>query len=207
MVVLELTEKSWHEAMQILCQMYQLKYVVEDNYLYVLKQADYNKMMLENATAEQQTGAVMPLERMVIRLQHSKAADLESSLKSLLSPRGKLNIVERNNALIIYDTKKNLEDIKDAIRALDVETYQINIKAQLIQVNSDAIRSMGVDWQMGTPGDLSPLKDNPGQLPTTPENRGLLQSNPGGLVVQSGGTEGGEQSGGLLEALPGQQLR
>jgi type IV pilus secretin PilQ/predicted competence protein len=167
-VNLQLTDKTWQEAMLILCQMYGLKYLVEDNYLYVQNLADFNKTSVENATALQQAGSMAPLMRDIIKLKNAKAKDLEESIKGLLSPRGRINIVERNNALLVFDTRSNLNEIRAAVRDLDIETYQVNIQAQLIQVDADALRELGVDWQFGVGhGLLDKLTQTPGKIPTT----------------------------------------
>lgn len=165
-VNLILTDKTWQEAMLILCQMYSLKYLVEDNYLYVLNLADFNKSSVENAQALQAAGSMAPLMRDIIKLKNAKAKDLMEPVEKMLSSRGKVDVVERNNALLIFDTRANLREVRAAVRELDVETYQVNIQAQLIQVDADALHETGVDWQFGN-GKVGPLLNNPGKLPTS----------------------------------------
>jgi len=167
-VNLILTDKTWQEAMLILCQMYGLKYLVEDNYLYVLNLTDFNKSSVENAQALQAAGSMAPLMRDIIKLKNAKAKDLEDPVSKMLSTRGKVDVVERNNALLVFDTRANIREIRSAVRELDVETYQVNIQAQMIQVDADALREVGVDWQFGVGGGkLGPLLNTPGKLPTT----------------------------------------
>lgn len=201
-VNLQLTDKTWQEAMLILCQMYSLKYLVEDNYLYVMNVADFNKSSVENAQALQQAGSLAPLMRDIIKLRNAKAKDLEESVKGLLSTRGRINVVERNNALLIFDTRQNLQEIRAAVKDLDIETYQVNIQAQLIQVDADALREVGVDWQFGAGrGDLSPLLGGRmGKLPTTKSEFSMTgTSNHGGQATgttSDGGTSGSGGEGG-----------
>ena len=197
-VNLQLTDKTWQEALLILCQMYSLKYLVEDNYLYVMNITDFNKSSVENAQALQQAGSLAPLMRDIIKLKNAKAKDLEESVKGLLSSRGRINVVERNNALLVFDTRQNIHEIRAAVKDLDIETYQVNIQAQLIQVDSDALREVGVDWQFGVGrGDLNPLSNNPGKLPTTKTDFAVLGgSNHAGQASASSGSEGSSGSGG-----------
>ena len=102
--------------------------------------------------------------RDIIKLRNAKAKELEESVKGLLSSRGRINVVERNNALLIFDTRQNIQEIRAAVRDLDIETYQVNIQAQLIQVDADALREVGVDWQFGAgKGNLTPLTRQPRQ--------------------------------------------
>ncbi|HKP94497.1 MAG TPA: secretin N-terminal domain-containing protein [Fibrobacteria bacterium] len=197
-VNLQLTDKTWQEAMLILCQMYSLKYLVEDNYLYVQNVADFNKSSVENATALQQAGSMAPLMRDIIKLKNAKAKDLEESVKGLLSPRGRINVVERNNALLIFDTRSNIHEIRAAVKDLDIETYQVNIQAQLIQVDADAMREIGVDWQFGVgSGAVSALRDNAGKLPTSKSDFSMLgTSNQSAQSSSSDAGSGGSGSSG-----------
>lgn len=197
-VNLQLTDKTWQEALLILCQMYSLKYLVEDNYLYVQNLADFNKSSVENAAALQQAGAMAPLMRDIIKLKNAKAKDLEESVKGLLSPRGRINVVERNNALLIFDTRANLREIRAAVKELDIETYQVNIQAQLIQVDADALREIGVDWQFGVGGgNISALVNNPGRLPTSKSDFSMLgTSNQSAQSSSSNNSSSGSGSSG-----------
>jgi type IV pilus assembly protein PilQ len=196
-VNLQLTDKTWQETMLILCQMYGLKYLVEDNYLYVQNLADFNKTSVENAAALQQAGSMAPLMRDIIKLKNAKAKDLEESIKGLLSPRGRVNVVERNNALLVFDTRANIHEIRSAVKDLDVETYQVNIQAQLIQVDADALREVGVDWQFGVgSGSISSLRDNPGKLPTAKSDFSMLgTSNQSAQSSSSAGSSSGSGTG------------
>jgi type II secretory pathway component GspD/PulD (secretin) len=85
-VNLQLTDKTWQEAMLILCQMYSLKYLVEEGYLYVQNVADFNKSSVENAAALQQAGSMAPLMRDIIKLKNAKARISRSPSKGC-SPR------------------------------------------------------------------------------------------------------------------------
>ncbi|MDB5104300.1 MAG: type and secretion system protein [Fibrobacteres bacterium] len=208
-VNLQLTDKTWQEAMLILCQMYSLKYLVEDNYLYVQNVADFNKSSVENAAALQQAGSMAPLMRDIIKLKNAKAKDLEESIKGLLSQRGRVNVVERNNALLVFDTRANIREIRAAVKDLDIETYQVNIQAQLIQVDADALREVGVDWQFGVgSGILSALSTKPGKLDASLKTDfGMLgtsnQSAQSGDAGSASGSGAGAAAGGAAAAVVG----
>ena len=198
---LQLSEKTWQEALTIVCQMYSLKFSVEVNYLYIRTMDEFNKISMENANALQVSGALSPLVRDVINLRNAKAKDLYESVSGLLSTRGRLTVVERNNAFLVFDTRANILEIRAAVKELDVETYQVNIQAQLIQVDADALQDMGVDWQAALRNGSQPLHPtlgNPGKLPTTGSNNVLGTSSQVGIggSSQSGGSGGGSGGSG-----------
>ncbi len=193
---LQLTDKTWQEALIILCQMFNLKYTVEKDYLYVQPISEFNKSSVENATAMQQTGALAPLVRDVIHLRNAKGSDLLESVKGLLSVRGRVNYVERNNAFLVFDTRQNIREIRAAIDELDVPTPEVNIQAQLIEVDADGLQSMGVDWQFGQ-GHVGALLNTPGKIdPSLKGNFNAVgTSNPGGITANSqSSTSGGTAS-------------
>lgn len=194
-VNLQLTDKTWQEALLILCQMYSLKYLVEENYLYVQNLADFNKTSVENASAMQQAGSMAPLMRDIIRLKNAKAGDLAKSIEGMKSSRGSLNVVERSNALLVFDTRANIREIRAAVKELDVETYQVNIQAQLIQVDADALQEVGVDWQFGVgSGKMGPLLNNPGKLPTSASDFNMVGTSNQSAQSSSSGSSGSDAS-------------
>jgi type II secretory pathway component GspD/PulD (secretin) len=95
-------------------------------------------------------------------------------------------------------------EIRAAVKDLDIETFQVNIQAQLIQVDADALRELGVDWQFGVgKGSLDPLRTNPGALPTTKSDFTMLGTSKQGASSSSGsGSESGS-SGGAASAIGG----
>jgi type II secretory pathway component GspD/PulD (secretin) len=55
-------------------------------------------------------------------------------------------VVERNNALIIYDTPDNIAQIRKTIQDLDVETDQVFISCKIIEVSSGVLNDLGIGW-------------------------------------------------------------
>ena len=138
-ITLNLTQKTWLETLKILSQMANLQYSKEDNYYYVQTMEDL-KQAQENAG----------LERTIIQLKHSKVKDLQQPIEGVLSKRGKLSAVEHTNSLIVVDIPSKIEEILDAVAVLDVETFQVHIQAQIIEVNSNVTSEIGVNWDAGS---------------------------------------------------------
>lgn len=137
-ISVNLTQKTWQDAMRILCQMSNLQYSIEKEYIYVQTLTEYNATIKE-----------ADLIKEIIKIKHAKASDLEPAVKGLISPRGIITIVERSNALIISDISAKLEEIKKAIQYLDVETYQVHIQAQIVEVSANVTQELGVNWAYG----------------------------------------------------------
>ncbi|HUI91739.1 MAG TPA: secretin N-terminal domain-containing protein [Chitinivibrionales bacterium] len=145
-VSLTVTNKTWREIMTIVCKISNLTVIKESAYLYVVPVEDYRKQQLDEATASQAEQAVEDLRREVIKINNAQASEIEKAIQSLLSTRGKVTVVERNNALIIYDTEKNIAQIKKTIQDLDVETNQVFISCKIITVGSTVLQDLGIGW-------------------------------------------------------------
>jgi type IV pilus assembly protein PilQ len=140
-VNLNLTNKTWKQAMEVLCQMFNLQYTVENDYLYIQSLKEYNEDTKE-----------AKLVREIIHVKHTKAQDLTAAVTGLLSERGKVTVVEKSNAFIISDLAPKLTEIKKAITILDVEIYQVHIQAQILEISTDAAQELGINWSAGTGG-------------------------------------------------------
>ena len=143
---LKVTKKTWQETLDIICEMYDLTWLVQDKYISIQRSSAYLAKQKKKAEAEEQAKAAAPLVRRNFAIQHAKADELVRVLESMKSNRGKLTTVERTNSLIVYDTEASIAQMEKALEELDVETLQIMISAKLVVVSSDLSRELGVDW-------------------------------------------------------------
>ena len=157
---LNITKKTWQEALDIVCSMNDLTWVVEDKYILVQKSTTYQAKQKKIADEEAQAEQNAPLVRKNFQIHHAKAEELVKVLESMKSNRGRITTVERTNSIIVYDTDGKIVQMENALTELDVETLQIMITAKLVVVNSDKSRALGVDWTaaMGQGGNLTPGK-------------------------------------------------
>jgi type IV pilus secretin PilQ/predicted competence protein len=145
-VTLNVTNKTWREILAIVCKITNLTVIKEPSYIYVVPAEDFRKQQLADATMNQQEAAIEELKREVIKLENVNAQEMSTSINSLLSSRGKITVVERNNAIIIFDTEHNIEQVKKMIKQLDIETDQVSISCKIIEVSSGVLQSLGVRW-------------------------------------------------------------
>ena len=60
--------------------------------------------------------------------------------------RGNITVDERNNQLIITDTRPVIRKMSEIIRKIDKVTPQVLIEARIVEVNDDFSRELGVEW-------------------------------------------------------------
>ena len=145
-VSVSVSNKTWREIVGIVCKIQKLTAVKEQSYYYIVPSEEYRKDQMSDATMNRAEESLEELKREVIKLDNAKAQEMSASIQSMLSTRGKITVVERNNALIIFDTDQNIEQIKKTIKILDVETDQVSISCKIIEVSSGALQSLGVRW-------------------------------------------------------------
>ncbi len=149
---LKITKKTWQESLDIICEINDLTWLIQDKYIVIQRSSTYQAKLKKIADEEAQAEQNSPLVRRNFQVQHAKADDLVKVLESMKSNRGRITVVERTNSIIVYDTDNRIEQMENALTELDVETLQIMITAKLVVVNSELARELGVDWTatMGT---------------------------------------------------------
>lgn len=92
--------------------------------------------------------ALAPLETRAIRLHYSSVNEIAEMLQkgnlSLLSAEGKVDADDKGNILWVHDHADRLKKINGVIDQLDQPTLQVYIKAKIINIDSEYMRSLGV---------------------------------------------------------------
>lgn len=145
-ISLKVTKKTWQETLDIICEINELTWVIQDKYITIQRLSTYQAKQKKIADEEKQVEEAAPLVRKNFQVHHAKAEELVKVLESMKSGRGRITTVERTNSIIVYDTENKIEQMTNAMTELDVETLQIMITAKLVVVNSNLARELGVDW-------------------------------------------------------------
>lgn len=187
------TNKTWQEVVHIVAKMMNLTITNELGYLYAQKTEDYQKRLLEKASQANAQDQAVKLQRKIVRVSNAKADEMEKAVKELSSPRGKITVVPRTNSLIIVDGPEQISAIEKVIRQLDQETNQVLIEAKLVQVESNALQELGVNWQLNSGGGMG-LSTNPSGLGSS--SSGILGGGPfkGAQVTNNTSVPGGSSA-------------
>lgn len=109
---------------------------------------------IETIKAEQQAALeakraqdeLAELSVLVVPLDYASAPALKGQVENLISDRGKVQLDERGNQLIVQETESRLAQIRELIRHLDKQTPQVMIEARVVEANSIFIKSFGIQW-------------------------------------------------------------
>jgi len=75
------------------------------------------------------------IERFEYDVQHADVIDMQNTIETMMSPQGRIVADTRLSRLIVFDTKHNIEYIKQLLTALDVKIKPVIIPLQY--VNAD----------------------------------------------------------------------
>ncbi len=91
----------------------------------------------------------------------------------------------RTNSVVVRDTPDRLPQYAELVKALDIEPVMVELEATIVDVNSDRLDELGVNWRFGDSNDElrlgsgdsgDPRLRGPGIADITPLGRGLTWS-------------------------------
>ena len=177
---IKLTQKTWDEMLDIICELHDLKWGRErSGYISIQRMNTFQQKKIRDAEKREQTDQYEPLTRRNFKIMHASAGDMARVLESIKSPRGRISVIERNNAIIAYDTDRRLDQMIKTLEELDVETLQIVITAKLVVVDSRLANDLGIDWtRLSVGGANSRVQAT---FANEPSRAGITSSTGGGV--------------------------
>ncbi|MBN2543535.1 type IV pilus secretin PilQ [bacterium] len=146
-ITLELKSIGWQKVMDILLETFDLTAVQNENYLRILKTADYQTELLSKKEFEEKQQQLIDPETRIVKIDNATAADIAPSVRPVLSDRGQVTIDARSNSLIIKELPEFFPDVIQFIRSLDKETGQLRISGKYMLIDSDFMDALGVRWK------------------------------------------------------------
>ncbi|HSI09682.1 MAG: secretin N-terminal domain-containing protein [Rariglobus sp.] len=153
---LKLREVTWRQIFQVILSPIGYTFVEDGNIIKILSQA---------ALAEE------PLSTEIFIINYAKAGDIIKSIESIVdgSVGGKVIVDARSNALVITERPTRLGRIRPIIEKLDKATDQVMIETKFIEMNSNGLSDLGLDWRLvaASSGQVA-KRDYSGDLPINP---------------------------------------
>lgn len=158
-ITLRLQNVPWDQALDLILKTKGLDKRTVGNVMLVAPAdeiAARERLEIESQTQSEQ---IAPLRTEFIQVNYAKAADIQSLISSgtagagsdsgtnsLLSPRGSASVDARTNMLVIQDTAKKIDEIRELIAKLDVPVKQVMIEARIVLADSSFAKELGVRW-------------------------------------------------------------
>jgi len=147
-VKVALRNVTWQDALRTILRSNGLDSVDEGGIIRVDDAAKLHGEALDRETSRAKQLELVPLETAIIKLNYANAGELTTALQSAVSRRGQIQVDKRTNSLIVTDLPGNIETVTRMAQALDSTTPQIEITAKLVDVDTEALRGFGIEWNV-----------------------------------------------------------
>jgi len=146
-VTIRLKSVYWRDAMEIIGRTYDLS-IIDDRagYIRVMRAESYRKELSDQNKHEAEQRKLVALETRIIKVSNSVAGDMVETIKNLMSERGSCVADVRSNSLVLQEVPDNLPTIMGYIAELDKPARQIKISAQLLEISSEGLEELGINW-------------------------------------------------------------
>jgi type IV pilus secretin PilQ/predicted competence protein len=146
-VTIRLNNVLWRTAMDIIGRTYGLAVVdEEDGYIRVLPDEDYRKELTEKRKHSAEQRQLVPLDTRIVKISNSTSDDIVAAVSSLLTDRGKASSDPRSNSIILQEVPDNMDAVLSFISELDKPARQIKISTQILEISSDGLSELGINW-------------------------------------------------------------
>ncbi len=213
-VTLRLFDVPWDQALDIVLQVLSLESTQEGNVLRISTVRRLREEREELRKAQDAAKAVEPLRVEYIRVNYAKAAKLAEIIsgaartattrarggeeQGVLTSRGSVFVDEFSNTLIVRDIQRGVDNARELVRRLDVQTPQVLIESNIVEATTDFARDLGVQWgyrYLAGPGTGNPTGVNfPGTVGLGGSGLGagagvpFIADFPAANVIPGGGT-------------------
>ncbi len=148
-VTIKLHNVDWLTAMHIIGRTYDLAIDdSEEGYIRVLRAEDYRKEIMEQEKHKQETKKLAELETKIVKISNSSSDDIVTAVKSLMTERGQATSDARSNSIIVQEVPSNMDKVLGYIKELDRPAKQIKISTQLLEIYTEDLQELGIDWSI-----------------------------------------------------------
>lgn len=127
-------------------------------------------LVAEARSLKEETG----LSSYVVPLRFARADDVKSALTNLAA---QIQVDASGNRLIVVTSPRVIAEIHEIVAQLDQPARQVMLEARIVEVSTDDVKNLGIDWDLLTRQGFVIVEGNPpptapgavpGNLPFTP---------------------------------------
>jgi type IV pilus secretin PilQ/predicted competence protein len=162
-VTLRLFDVPWDQALDIVLQVLSLESTQEGNVLRISTVKRLFEEREERRRAQEAQKQVEPLHVDYIKVNYAKATKLAEIISGaganavrsrtggtvetgVLTSRGSVFVDEFSNTLIVRDIQKGIDNARELVRRLDVQTPQVLIESNIVEATTSFERDLGIQW-------------------------------------------------------------
>jgi type IV pilus assembly protein PilQ len=134
-VTVRLHNVPWHQALEIILRAAGYAYREDPGVIRVDTAENLDKQDFD-----------LPLISNIYKLEFANPREMLNKIQAMLSPKGKANVDERTNAVVVTEVEPIHEKIKQLVKLLDTPTPQVEIMAKVVDIDASQSQGLGIDW-------------------------------------------------------------
>ncbi len=159
---IRLVDVPWNQAMELIIKNNGLAKQCFENIVRIATQENLTsednarknaKKARKDADLEERLAGELFTE--VVQVSYASITELQASMDSMRTERGRITIDARTNTMILTDIPDSLQDMVQVIENLDKPTAQVMIQARIVEVNRNASKNLGIQWGGNFQGNTS----------------------------------------------------
>jgi len=121
-ITIKLLNIPWDQALDIILQMFSFSKAIEGNVIWIAPASTFAMMAEEKLASRYLDEKAAELVQEILQINYASASDISSIILEgkLLSPRGTITKDIRTNKLIIKDTQRSIDKLKELLKNIDV---------------------------------------------------------------------------------------
>jgi len=135
-VTVNLTDVEWQPALAAILGMHNLEVIERPTgsgvFVIVPKEA----------------GKPEPMFTETYFLKYATVSNVNTVVNSMIAQGGKVSLFPSRNALVVRSTRDNLNEIRKVIDEIDKIRDQVFIEAKFMELTDEAIKDLGINWQV-----------------------------------------------------------
>jgi len=195
-IALRLNQVPWDQALDLILKTKGLDKRQTGNVMLIAPAEEIAAREALQLQTEKQIEQLAPLQSEFIQVNYAKATTMSELIltkgANYLSPRGSVSVDERTNTLLIQDTAKKLDSIRQMVNKLDIPIRQVLIESRIVVADNGFTDELGVRFgvsDLGSQAAISGTQQGTNNLlfGADPQDRSLSVNLP---VSQAAGTIG-----------------
>jgi len=79
-------------------------------------------------------------------LDYTTVEEVFPVIERMLSPNGSVSTFPSRNAMVIRSTERNLSEIRFVVKDIDIQSQQVCIETQFMELTDSAVKQLGIRW-------------------------------------------------------------
>ncbi|WP_282840429.1 type IV pilus secretin PilQ [Moraxella lacunata] len=186
-ITLRLMNVPWDQALDIILKSKGLGQRKNGNVILVAPANEIAAAEIKELEDARRVDELEPIRQEYIRLNYAKAEDIHELIgrvgsasstigsannhNSLLSPRGNATFDARTNTIIINDTARSINNVRQLIETIDIPVKQVMIEARIVNASDSFSKQLGVRWGFNRTGNKFDIRGMNGLSSSNTESR------------------------------------